>query len=696
LYNYATDPSTKALMLGWAIDEGEVQMWLCEEEPVPKELYHALNDPLVQIVAFNSAFERYIFKFVLGVTLPVRRFQDPQASARYLSLPASLEDVSIILGLPRDYAKEADGKRLINIFCMPSKRKKKRGEPVEYYFRDKETDPEDWAKFIEYCRQDVVAEREVMRREVLLGVMPLPPKEREVWIFDQTVNDRGMPTNVEFVTKAFKIAGIAKKAALDTQNKLTGLANANSGDQLIPWLTERGYAEESIEKDFVASELKNNTNLTPLCREVLLNRQTAASTSYTKFATILRQVSPDKRLRNLFTFMGSARCGRWSSTALQFHNMARPDERFEDEDNVNMARAMVMADDYEAIEKQFGHPTPEKPDPGAVLSVIKSLLRTAFETQDGNEFAVADENAIETRVGAWVSGCQPLLDVFHKGRDPYIDFAMKTTQIPYETLEFDLKNKKDPIRRGAAKKHRQQAKPGVLGCVYRMGAATLREYAEGYGVVMSLEQAQIIVDVFRESYKEIVQFWYILEEAVDDVLKGANTVRNVGPNGCIKIDKIPIRSRHPILRIQLPSGRYLHYMDARIESTKMPWTRETNDLDTLGVPIRVDVYKPTLVYAGQDQKTHGWGVVTSHGGKVFENIVQGIARDVLAHVLLKFENERGLPICGHVHDEGVTEKSTDPFAPGVREMEWEMSQPIYWAPGLPLKGDGFESTYYHK
>ena len=109
-----------------------------------------------------------------------------------------------------------------------------------------------------------------------------------------------------------------------------------------------------------------------------------------------------------------------------------------------------------------------------------------------------------------------------------------------------------------------------------------------------------------------------------------------------------------------------------------------------------DVYKPTLVYAGQDQKTHGWGMVTSHGGKIFENIVQGIARDVLAHVLLICENERNLPICGHVHDEGIVEKSTDPFVPGVREMEWIMRQPIWWAPGLPLKGDGFEGKYYHK
>jgi DNA polymerase len=110
----------------------------------------------------------------------------------------------------------------------------------------------------------------------------------------------------------------------------------------------------------------------------------------------------------------------------------------------------------------------------------------------------------------------------------------------------------------------------------------------------------------------------------------------------------------------------------------------------------VDVYKPTLVYAGEDQEKHVWGYVTSHGGKTFENIVQGIARDVLATILLKCENEEDLPVIAHVHDEGVSETDDDPFTPGVAKMEWLMSQPVSWAPGLPMRGDGFEGAYYHK
>jgi DNA polymerase bacteriophage-type len=705
LYNYATHPSTRALMLAWAINNGDVQLWFCSEDEMPERLREALLDPDTDIVAFNSSFERYILRFVIGVTLSASRFQDPQPSARYLSLPGYLSDVSMILGLPVDLAKDKEGKRLIGIFCKPTKRKKKKGEPESYYFRDESTDPEDWVKFCDYCKQDVVAEREVLRRLGLLGAWPLPPKERSIWIFDQGVNDIGIPVDLGFVQKAYRLACKAKQTAIDTQNRLTGLENANSNTQMQGWANDHGYKPTSLAKEHIAAALKYDNDMDEVCKEVLRNRKAAASTSYKKMETLMRQIGPDERVRNLFTYMGSARCGRWSSNALQFHNMARPEERFESEEYVAWARAIIHAEDYDALESWFGDPEKVKNggDPGAVLLTIKSLIRTVFVTKGDNEFAVADENAIETRVAAWVANCPALLDVFHKGRDPYLDFAVKMTQIVYEKLAADIKSK-DPLIKAAAKRHRQVAKPGVLGCVYRMsgGEIVMRDgvpvktglwgYSENMGVEMDQETAHEVVRIFRESYKEIVEFWYLIEKLVAEVLNSSGkVVRTCGPNGCIKIDKVTIEERDPLLRIQLPSGRYLHYMDASIQPTKMLWKQRDEEGNQT-----VDVYKPSLVYSGQDQKTHQWAVVTSHGGKLFENIVQGIARDVLAHVMLIIQNERGMIAVGHVHDECIVEKSTDPFAPGLLEMEWIMSQSIPWAEGLPLKADGFQSQIYHK
>jgi DNA polymerase len=270
------------------------------------------------------------------------------------------------------------------------------------------------------------------------------------------------------------------------------------------------------------------------------------------------------------------------------------------------------------------------------------------------------------------------------------------TGIMYDKLAKDLKSD-NPAVKAAAKGHRQVAKPGVLGCVYRLGPGQISTnkhgdqvktglwgYSEAMGVSMTQDKAQEVVQVFRQSYPEICEMWYSLEEAVSDVLKGQRTKRELGPDGCIKIDKIP-NGDTEILRIQLPSGRRLHYLEAQIKPTKMPWTK-LNDQGE-----EEEVYKPTLNYASVDQETKQWGYTTSHGGKIFENIVQGTARDVLAEQMLRFE-EWHLNIVAHVHDEIIVECDTDE----LKLAEEIMSRSIDWAPGLPLAAEGWRGNYYRK
>lgn len=324
-------------------------------------------------------------------------------------------------------------------------------------------------------------------------------------------------------------------------------------------------------------------------------------------------------------------------------------------------------------------------------------------------FNVADLGSIETRVGAWVAGCQSLLQVFIDGKDAYLDFGTKLSGIPYHKLAADYVSKDKKIK-AIAKRIRQISKPGVLGALYRMGPGEWRTdengdryktglwgYAEGMGIDMTQEEAAQVVKVFRESYPEICAYprpsegyeggiWYMLENAVKDVLDGERTIRKVGPDGCIKIDKVTIEGRDPMLRIQLPSGRYLHYLDASIQEVKMPWkNRDTGE----------DVYRPGFTYYGMDQDTKQWTAIVSHGGKIFENVVQGIARDVLADKLLDFERH-GMPVVAHVHDEGVCEVIDDAFSGSVEDMIEIMSQPVSWAPTLPLGADGFQDSFYHK
>ncbi len=365
LHNYAIHPTTRALMLGWRIVQDladkvtPMELWELHLGPMPPKLWAAIHDPHVDIIALNSAFERYIFQYVLGFTIPACRFQDPQASARYLSLPASLEDIGMILGLPMELRKDERGEELMKLFSFPQTRKKKDGGGI--YFNDWNSHPKEWIEYCEYCKQDCVAEQEVARREMLLGVFPLPPRERKIWLFDQKVNDRGMPTDRGFVEKLFKIADRNKKEKLEEQNKATGLENANSPTQLLPWLRARGYPLKNLRKQNVELVLKNSeVNLTEECRSVLTARLEAGSTSYKKLQSILRNISPDNRLRNQFIFMGSPRCGRWAGNAVQLHNMARPDNTFEDLDNVKKARNFIYEDDYDGLKSAFDMPEKKK------------------------------------------------------------------------------------------------------------------------------------------------------------------------------------------------------------------------------------------------------------------------------------------------------------------------------------------------
>lgn len=735
IYNYCSHKDTRVLMLGYRLPNStERLLWQPHLGGMPDGLRTALLDPDVQILSYNSAFERYIFQFQCGITIPASRFIDPQVCSRYLSMPGKLETDCKILDLPEELTKDARGEELIDLFCMPHLIKKKKDTPEHIIVYDSKTHPKEWEELGRYCLQDLVAEAELLRRQEILRASPLPEFERRVWEFDQIVNDRGWPVDVEFVQKAYRLACRSKEEALAKQNAITGLANANSTDQLKPWLKARGYPFNTLRKETVDSVLKDpDIKLTPEAREVLTARREASSTSYQKLSAILQRVSPDGRLRGMFIFMGSARCGRWAGAGVQPHNFPRPGvvngHDFEDLDIVREARKLIYDENYGEIVRRYGSP----------LLVIKSLLRTVFTAPEEFRFNAADLNAIETRTGAWLSSCIDLLKVFEplighpNGRDPYLDFASKMYGIPYDVLFADYKGENGKERKAAAKRVRQIAKPGVLGAIYRLSAGgwghakkgykdhgddcnaddTYTEqsgkikkvgkkycycdtiydkiktgmwgYASGMNVEMTQEQATVVVRIFREAYKEIPEFWKVLEDAVADVMRGQNTVRNVGPNGCVQIDKINIGGRNSLMRMRLPSGRYLHYLDARLESCKMPWQKDGED-----------VYRDSLVYAGTNQDTKQWDVwVQTHGGKLFENLVQAIARDLLSCKLLEFEAQ-DMPVVGHVHDEGICLVSDDLFSPGADEMVKIMSIPVPWAEGLLLGADGFEDKFYHK
>ena len=339
---------------------------------------------------------------------------------------------------------------------------------------------------------------------------------------------------------------------------------------------------------------------------------------------------------------------------------------------------------------------------------------------------------------------------WRNGRDPYIAFAAKMFGMSYDHLWADYTGRNGKERKLAAKRMRQLAKPGVLAAVYRQSGGGwgkspnaykdhgdlcnaddtyvqqngkvkkigkkycyceevrdrvktgLWGYADNMGVEMSQEQAAEVVRIFRDSYPEICDpktgIWKQFEVAVADVMHPDHpaTSRRLGPGGCVVIDRVNFidaagnKEREPMMRMRLPSGRYLHYLDARLELTMMPWKTQDDE------GSEIDVYRDSLIYAGMNQKTKQWcNSISTHGGHTFQNAVQGIARDVLAVKLLEFEAAE-MPVIGHVHDEGICQVEDDLLSPTYHDMVEIMSKEVEWAPGLLLGADGFQGTYYHK
>lgn len=713
IWNYITHATTLVLMLAFALGDGPVKLWQPHTGSMPDELNNYLQeayDGNIRLAAYNSTFERLVFQHHLKLTFPADMWEDPMISARHLSLPGKLEDVGEILGLPVEMRKmAAEGKVLKDLFTKPIPQRiahKSKddalfdlGKPeITFRFNDWTTHPVEWKRFCEYCRQDVVAEREIRKRTVHF---PLSSLDQAGWILDQKINDAGWPTDPEMVSNCLLLSQRAKQEAFERQKLATGLENPNSNKQMLAWVRARGYPHNSLRGDTIKSVLRDpEVQLTEECRNVLLARKESASTSYKKLEAILNQVSPDNRLRDQLLFMGSARAGRWSGGGFQPHNMARPIPELEDEENLDAAREQIKAMDFDGLALKF----PSPPKGTGVINAVKTCIRSCFIAPPGKRLNVCDLNAIETRVGAWITGCKELLDVFRPTEKypesnpmcPYLAFASKMFQVSYDTLHQDYYFSKDKAVKTAAKVKRQVAKPAVLGAIYRLSGGGwgtnkygdriktgLWGYAENMGVTMDLEMAQKSVTTFRESYPEIRQAWYDLENMAMRVLRGPKKHQEFfGPNNDICFHKKTRRGAEPILCITLPSGRTLHYIDARIV------TREMQGHDG---PYE----KATIVYSGTNIDTKKWGDVYTHGGKLLENIVQAIARDILLHAML-LADDRGFEIVGHVHDEIITLTDDDPLAPGVADLRWCMSQVPVWAPGLILNAAGYEGYYYHK
>ena len=655
LDRYSADPSTRVLMMGWAIDDEPPAMWF-PGQPVPPKLKAAFLDKTVVLWAHNAQFERVMLQRVLGMKLAVSRWRCTQIMCYYAGLAGKLEDAGQIVGLGDDLAKLAtDGRRLIRKFCVP--RTPTAAKPYEWH--TEKTDPDDWQLFVDYCARDVVAERALANK---LKKFAPPPFIWDEYVLDQKINDAGMPVDVQMAQEAVRAAFHFKRRGVRDLAKRTGLANPMSNTQALPWLQERGYPFSDLRKQTVAKAAALEPSpMTPEAAEIVVARSELNKASVKKYDALLNRAGKGDRLRYNFQYLGAMRTGRFAGRAVQLQNLARPAKAHEDK--LGDMREALREGDIEELLLIGG---------GNLLGSLSSLLRPVFAAPKGKILRVADLSSIEDRKVAWLAGCDTILREHREGLDPYKAFGVHLYNKPYADL---------------TKAERNNSKPGRLGCCYRLSAGRqdvnkngdeiktgLWGYAESMGIALTQEECAAAVRAYRNAYPEIVQHWYDLEAAVQ------KTITTRKP---VQVQKVVFDVVAPYLRCRLPSGRYLHYLRPKLEDKEFT------------APDGSKYRKTAISYEGSDPVTKKWGTIYTHGGKLLENICQASARDVLVFQMGLVDAD-GFEIVGHVHDEIITLQDEDDDYHTVTRLEELMSVAPDWCLDLPLGAAGYESSFYRK
>ena len=635
VYRYTEAPDFEVIMVGYAYDDGPVEIidlhnvggWL-DHMPIPT-LIKQLQDPAILKTAFNANFEITALSKYFDIDLDPKQWQCTAVHALQLGLPRNLDGVAKALGLVEQ--KDTKGKALINYFSRPCKPTKTNGGRTRNLPHH---DPDKWAEFLAYCKQDVTVEREIAKR---LARFPVPASEWELWHLDQKINSYGIGIDVDLVDSAVAVAEQYKAQLTARAQELTGLDNPNSVQQLKGWIEDNeGIEVTSVTKESIGEMLA--MDLSDVAREVLTIRQELGKASVSKYEAMQRARCLDGRVRGLLQFYGANRTGRWAGRLIQVQNLTKHWI-----DDLDAARDAVKIGDVELLAMLYGD----------VQGLLSQLVRTAFVADPGSRFIVSDFSAIEARVIAWLAGEQWRLDVFNTHGRIYEASASKMFGVPIETISKD----------GDNYHLRAKGKVAELALGYQGGPNALISMG---ALEKGLEESELqpIVTQWRKANPAITKLWRDLEDyAVETIRTGVAHKYKYG---------IVFSYESGCLFIRLPSGRRLCYAKASIEPGKFG-----ND---------------QVVYWGTDTK--GWTKLNTYAGKLTENVIQAIARDCLAESLLRLDRE-GYKINMSVHDEVIIEEPyfTERTKHDVAEI---MSLPIDWAPGLPLNADAFETPYYIK
>lgn len=463
-----------------------------------------------------------------------------------------------------------------------------------------------------------------------LARFPVPEEEWSNYILDQQINDCGIQLDIPFIKQAIRCDEQFRSVHIEKARSITGLDNPNSIQQLKGWLSDNGLVVDSLDKAAINNLLESSDGD---IEKALQLRQELAKSSVKKYTAMEMAVCNDGRAHGLIQFYGANRTGRYSGRLIQVQNL--PQNHLPD---LAEARELIKSGRFDAVEMLYD----------SVPVVLSELIRTAFISKNGHRFLVADFSAIEARVIAWLAGEHWRQQVFASHGKIYEASASQMFHVPIEEI-----TKGSPLRQKGKVAELALGYGGSVGALTAMGA-----------LAMGVQEDELmpLVKVWRNANPNIVKLWWDVDNAAFTAVKERTKVQ---------LGRLIVSYESGILFIRLPSGRRLSYVKPKIEINR--YGRE-------GV---------TYEGVGESKK---WQRIESYGPKFVENIVQAIARDLLAEAMQRLSTE-GFRIVMHVHDEVIAEAENSDDLGRMCEIMGQVSK---WANGLLLRADGFVCDFYKK
>lgn len=633
---YTRHESFEILCMGIKINDGKTKVFdFYFGDTLSDELIDFLKKPTTKIVAHNASFEMECIHSVHGQKLfkgfkpKPNKFICTAAKAAYHALPRHLSGVASALGVA---LKDMDAQKSMLYFAVNGP--KGRRIPLAPY-------DDKWVEMLSYCAKDVEAEYAVDNT-----LIDLPKEEQRLWELDTEINARGILYDKSLAVKVLKLAGIYKERIVNKCLELTGGIAPTQRDALLKWCNDKGADMTGITAEDVRNKLADK-NTKGYLRTVLAIRQEASKTSLSKYERMLGADSGDQRLRGMFLYHG-ATTGRWAGKLVQLHNLPRGI-------NIDGPLAAEYINEVETLEelRVCYHD---------VMGTFSTTIRATLTCPEDKIIFVADYTGIEARVLGWLADCADYQKAFRDGLDLYKDMASAIYSVPYNKV---------------SKGQRQIGKMAILGLGYGMGVATFEAQAKSFGVVVDDPNLyEIAVKTYRDKYWEIKNLWSELNEAA--LLAAKCPKKRLY---CISNGKVSFKMSDcgRFLKCALPSGRFLHYPFPEVVVTEKTWPS--------GDKSMVEEIRFWTTLNGSFIKS------STYGGKLCENVVQAIARDLLREGLFAIDDDGEFEVVGTVHDEIIAYGSPES---SLEKFEKLMATLPKWADGCIYGTDGYKARRYKK